>query len=477
MKESTFRTGVWLMVLDMRRRSRGRFRVVLVGAGAVLLSGCTTNTTSGKPTTTQVATSVVPASPKSGTGSAGAGVSVGTVSSSAGHDKKVAPTTKTSAGTLTFLTEPQAGIQPWLNAIDGARSVIELNEYLLTDTQFIDALRSAAGRGVQVDVIVDGHPYGDASAPGVAVSALAGSGVNIKVAPSRFEGSYSFDHAKYLLVDPGQPDQVAIVGSPNATASAFDGSNLEDAVETTRTSTITAIAEVFRADWIGARAGLSPRSSLLLSPGSGPTIASLLGETGPVEVMAEELGDAPACYRALSTHGSGARVLVPAGLSREATGYATQLVRAGVQVRTLANPYMHAKLIVTSVSAFFGSENLSIVSFNDNREVGIVTSNTAVRNQALGWFNEVWNQATTWKPASGGSAAATPPAATPPSGSVHSYPYLKYGATESQVAQLWGSPSSTSTTTYDGYPEVVWIYPAGRVYFENGAVSYIQRTG
>jgi len=184
------------------------------------------------------------------------------------------------------------------------------------------------------------------------------------------------------------------------------------------------------------------------------------------------------CYQALSTHGSGARVLVPAGLSREAIGYATQLVHAGVQVRTLANPYMHAKLIVTPVSAFIGSENLSIVSFNDNREVGVVTSNTSVRNQALGWFNEVWNQAITWKPASGGSAAATPPPATtpPPSGPVHSYPYLKYGATELQVTQLWGSPSSTSTATYDGYPEVVWIYPAGRVYFENGTVSYVQRT-
>ncbi|WP_298445614.1 phospholipase D-like domain-containing protein [Ferrimicrobium sp.] len=391
-----------------------------------------------------------------------------------------------STGVLTFVTEPQAGAAPWLNAISDAHSVIDANEYLLTDYQIIAALRAAASRGVQVDVIVDGRPYDDATAPSIAVSGLKGSGVHLKMAPSRFEGQYAFDHAKYLIVDPGRPDQVAIFGSPNATEGAFDGENIEDALETTNAVTIAALTAVFHADWTGTVAGASPRAALVLSPGSGSVIAALLAQTGTVAVMAEELGDAPACYAALIAHGSGARVLIPADPSWEATSYANELVRAGVQVRVLESPYVHAKLIVTPGATFVGSENLSVVSFDDNREVGMITANPTVRVEALAWFDSFWNNAVAWSVSGGATPTPTSPAPTPttptptpaPSGGnvQDSYPYLNYGDTKAEVIQLWGSPTSTTSASYDGYPEVVWIYPVGRVYFEDGAVSYVQRT-
>ena len=56
--------------------------------------------------------------------------------------------------------------------------------------------------------------------------------VLMKVAPVRFECSCSLDHAEYLIVDPGGINDTAILGSPNAIADAFDGCNLDDAVET-----------------------------------------------------------------------------------------------------------------------------------------------------------------------------------------------------------------------------------------------------
>ncbi|MHB8191011.1 MAG: phospholipase D-like domain-containing protein [Ferrimicrobium sp.] len=396
-------------------------------------------------------------------------------------------------GTLTLLTEPQAGIQPWLNAINAAHSVIDVNEYLLTNSDLTGALRAAANRGVRVDVIVDGHPYRDSSAPGVALAALTGSGVSVQMAPARFEGSYSFDHAKYLIIDPGQAGQEAILGSPNATASAFDGENAEDAIATTDASTISALAVVFHADWTNTQAGPSPRSYLVLSPGAGPTLTSLLGQAGPVEVIAEELGDTPSCYQALEAHGSGARVLVPSYLSGEAASYASQLVRKGVQVRTLSSPYVHAKLIITPSATFVGSQNFSVVSFNDNREVGLVATDSAVHAQALGWFDGLWNEASLWTPSASGATStqgdSAPSATTPTSpnsasttpapagGSGSAYPYLPFGDSEFQVTEVWGPPTSTTTDIYDGYPETVWIYPEGRVYFKNGAVSYVQRDG
>lgn len=467
--------------------------VLCLGVGVLSLGGCKA-TTDATPRQSvkhhhaglSVSTKKTQAKPSQPTLSR-APTDTGTVdrgpTSPSGHNAPVA-VGQAPEGTLTLITEPQAGIGPWLNAMNHARSVIDVNEYLLTDYQFLSALRSAAARGVQVDVIVDGHPYDDASAPSVAVAGLAGSGVHLKMAPARFEGQYAFDHAKYLIVDPGQPDQVALFGSPNATQSAFDGANAEDAFVTSNPSTIAALVTVFHADWSGTAAGATPRSALVLSPGSGSTIAGLLGQTGPVAVMAEELGDAPSCYQALLAHGSAARVLIPADPSWEATGYANELVRSGVQVRTLASPYVHAKLIVTPHVTFVGSENFSVVSFDDNREVGMVTSNPTVRAQALAWFDALWNEAAIWS-ASGGASptpvptSPTPASSAPPnsgSGSQQSYPYLNDGDTEAEVTQLWGPPTSTTTASYDGYPEVVWIYPAGRVYFEGGTVSYVQRT-
>ena len=213
-----------------------------------------------------------------------------------------------SAPTMRFLSEPQAGIAPWLTAIQGAQHSIAVNEYLLTDYSLIAALRQAAQRGVAVDVIIDGEPYGDASAVATTRTAFAGSKVHLRLAPARFTGSWQYDHAKYLVVDAGTPHALAIVGSPNGTASAFDGSNLEDAIETSAPTVTRSLAAVFHADWTNTRAGTGPRKTLVLSPGSQTTLLSLLRNKGPVEVMAEELGDAAVLYQALDAHGSGARV-------------------------------------------------------------------------------------------------------------------------------------------------------------------------
>ncbi|MFZ0381961.1 MAG: phospholipase D-like domain-containing protein, partial [Solirubrobacteraceae bacterium] len=55
----------------------------------------------------------------------------------------------------------------------------------------------------------------------------------------------------------------------------------------------------------------------------------------------------------------------------------SELVAAGVHVRTYAADaalYIHAKMILTSTSAFLGSEDFSDESLFDNRELGIVLS-------------------------------------------------------------------------------------------------------
>jgi len=381
--------------------------------------------------------------------------------------------------TLTFLTEPQAGITPWLNIISRASSKIVVNDYLLTDPTLITALVSAAKRGVVVDVMIDGNPYKDSAAPSESKSAFTGSKVVLREAPSRFEGSYSYDHAKYMVVDPGKSDQVAILGSPNATASAFDGYNAEDGILTTIPQVVSALYNIFEDDWQGHKVGPEPRRYLVVSPGSAPALTNLLDRPGPVEVMAEELGDAPTIYSAIEARGSKARVLLPSYLSYGELSYASQLERAGVQVRTLASPYIHAKLIIASGKTFIGSQNFSEPSLDNNREVGMITANSKVHSLALSWFNSLWGKAlplankgtstnTQTKSSNGTINAASP--------STGSYPYIPDGDNKLQVESLWGHPSSTGATAYDGYPETVWYYPGGQVYFgSSNTVVYVHR--
>ena len=391
---------------------------------------------------------------------------VDTAAGAAATASSALPPTSGPTPALTFLTEPEDGITPWLTLIRHARHRIAINEYLLTDYPLIHALRQAAQRGVTVQVIIDGKPYGDATAVSQTEASFRGSRVQLKLAPARFEGSYSFDHAKYLIAD-----STAIMGSPNGTASAFEGYNLEDAVETSNATLVRALQTVFAADWHGTTAGLSPRGPLVLSPGAEPQLLALLTPPGPVAVMAEELGSAQTLYAALMTHRANARILVPSHLSTEGRMYATELAAAGVQVRTLANPYVHAKLIVTGTRTFIGSQNFSVVSFNDNREVGIITQDARIHAQALAWFNAAWAHATPW-----GQTASTSTTSRSTAPTSASLPYLPDGDTMAQVQKLWGQPASISHDVYHGTPETVWHYAGGTVYFEHGMVSYVHRS-
>ena len=143
--------------------------------------------------------------------------------------------------------------------------------------------------------------------------------------------------------------------------------------------------------------------------------------------------------------------------------YADALVRAGVHVRMLASPYVHAKFIVTATQTFVGSQNFSAVSLADNREVGLITANAAIHAQALAWFNAVWTKARPWAPAASSAVRLT-------------WPYLPLGDTMDQVRSLWGPPSSVQHTRFERRSQLVWVYPVGTVDFHDGRVVDVQRT-
>jgi phosphatidylserine/phosphatidylglycerophosphate/cardiolipin synthase-like enzyme len=77
--------------------------------------------------------------------------------------------------TVSVFVEPAAGEQVILEAINNAQRAVWLEMYLLTDQNIIKALENAAGRGLDVRVMLEPHPVGGGS-PQSTINALNAAG-------------------------------------------------------------------------------------------------------------------------------------------------------------------------------------------------------------------------------------------------------------------------------------------------------------
>ncbi len=93
-------------------------------------------------------------------------------------------------------------------------------------------------------------------------------------------------------------------------------------------------------------------------------------------------------------HGVQVEVILPtANISTgdsNSQGIAT-IKQGGVQVREDPQLYMHAKIIIVDGRiAFVGSENISAQSLDQNRELGIIVSDSSVLNKLQITFQSDW---------------------------------------------------------------------------------------
>jgi cardiolipin synthase A/B len=69
----------------------------------------------------------------------------------------------------------------------------------------------------------------------------------------------------------------------------------------------------------------------------------------------------------------------------------TTIKQSGVQVREDPQLYMHAKIIVVDNKvAFVGSDNISTQSLDQNRELGIIVSDSSVLHTLQTTFQNDW---------------------------------------------------------------------------------------
>lgn len=301
-----------------------------------------------------------------------------------------APVTRSS---LELLALPDAGQEPLLQALDGARESIRLKAYLLSDDAVLAALQRAAGRGVAVRVLLEPEPFGGGDSNRLAAEKLRSSGVEVRNAPAAFR----FSHEKSLVID----ERRAWVMTFNLTPSSFH-QNREYGAIVDDPELVEEIIQVFEADWERRQPELSqPR--LIWSPeNSRQRLTELLDEAqASLDLEQPSLLDDGLIERliAAAQRGAAVRVITPAVLDPGEPEYEplSRLVAGGVAVRFLDEPYVHAKaILVDGRLAFVGSQNFTSVSLDHNRELGIAFDDAAAVNRLASYFLQDWNLAQPW---------------------------------------------------------------------------------
>lgn len=311
-----------------------------------------------------------------------------------GADKttSVIPTLpQTPNSTQNLLVLPDDGRKAVLALFEQAQSSIRFKIYLLSDHTTREALIAAAQRGVDVRVLIEREPTGGSESNQTSFDMLRNGGVEVRWAPNIFR----MTHEKSVVID----NHTALIGTFNYTGSSFTR-NREYGLIINESQVVNDVAAIFDADWSGKNIRLGADSPLVLSPDNSRQRLLDLIDNAHTSLWLEE---ATLLDEEITTHLSNAaqkgiivRFIGPERKNEQdrATPYYEKLRQAGGEVALLADPLVHAKVIVADgQKALLGSINLSFSSLNLNRELGIITSDAAVLARLQDTLNRDWKQA------------------------------------------------------------------------------------
>jgi len=293
------------------------------------------------------------------------------------------------AAELSLITQPDDGVGSIKFAIENAARSVDLVIYELQDSQIEQALVDAHNRGVKVRVILQNvNTFGHKPNEG-AYAFLQGNGVPIRWAGKQF----FLTHQKTLIVD----GAAAFIMTFNLMSKYYETSR-DFGIITTNHKDIAAIQEVFDADWAGKGVVPSRANGLVWSPGSAPTLLSLIDyATASLDVYSLEM-DEPRITRALGQAAErGVNVRIIMTYQSDWKPELGELTKKGALVRTYASSaglFIHAKMMLADMTlAFIGSENFSAASLNDNRELGMMVSSPEIIYSLAATFNADWDDA------------------------------------------------------------------------------------
>jgi phosphatidylserine/phosphatidylglycerophosphate/cardiolipin synthase-like enzyme len=288
-----------------------------------------------------------------------------------------------------FWVEPEAGVAPVVAHIRSARSTLDVVVYLLTNKEVIAELVAAHRAGVRVRVMVEEDPFGGGSGNKEALAALGRAGV-----PWRYGNpTYRYTHQKTILADRKR----ALVMTANLTKSAFTR-NREFLGLLTAPAAVAEAQALFDADWKRTRYVPRVPGLVVSDTNSRERLVGLIrGARRSLEIHAEVMSDREVRDALIEAQRRGVRVrLLMSRPEPEETSHRAlaELSAAGVGVRVIGSPYIHAKSILADgATAYVGSVNFTANSMDQNRELGFLTRTGQVLTSAGAAFESDWAEA------------------------------------------------------------------------------------
>ena len=282
--------------------------------------------------------------------------------------------------TYTLIKEPDAGYQPIYDFISSAKKTLDMTIYGLSDPDAEAALIAAAKRGVQVRVLFDATPTGGAVLNQTAYNNLEANGVNVKWA---WPGVLW--HQKSIVRD---GTDVAIM---TCNLFAIYYPILRNfIVITDNPATVFGVEATFDADYhntsIPPTVGVVPKGSeLVWSPGAEPELVNLIASARPGTILyteTEQLDSTVIEEALVEAVKRGVTVNLTMTYSSSYVDGFNTLKAGGVNVRLYPSNsplYIQAKLIsINNNTVFVGSTNFTTAMINDDRNMGIITTNPTV---------------------------------------------------------------------------------------------------
>ncbi len=271
---------------------------------------------------------------------------------------------------LSLFVLPEDGSDVILDVLNEADDSIVFVMYLITSRDFIDALKAAEARGVEVRGMMELNPYGGGSSNVPVFNELLQAGAEMKWD----HNAIKYLHEKMILVDDAQ----MFVMTCNMTSSAFTA-NREYGVIDTDPTHIAEVKHVFEADWNRQPPALDA-PLLVWSPfnARAELLALIDSAQRSIDLEQNEMLDAEIEAHLAATAQRGVTVRYISSptwpIEEDVDEPARERLRqAGVLVRYLADPFVHAKtFLIDGEQGFVGSENVSTNSLDNNRELGVI---------------------------------------------------------------------------------------------------------
>ncbi|MGD0682570.1 MAG: phospholipase D-like domain-containing protein [Terracidiphilus sp.] len=285
--------------------------------------------------------------------------------------------TAASSTTYTLIAEPTAGLTPIYNLISSAKNTIDMTMYELTDTTVTSLLATAASKGVTVRVILDQNS--EKSSNTTAYNYLSENNVSVHWA----NPVYTVTHQKTITVDQTTSAIMTLNLTPN-----YYSTSRDYAVITNDPADVSAIETTFAADFINGTITPPDGDNLVWSPTNSRTALTALinGATTSLQIEQEEMADTgiESALEAALARGV-AITLVQENESGAYDTILTTLKNDGAKIAVYTSStgyYIHAKVILAdygtaNAKLFQGSENFSTNSLNDNRELGLIFTDSA----------------------------------------------------------------------------------------------------